>query len=298
MYIVFLGFEGDRFLFRLFKNKVFVFILITIIILISISVSVKKDSKLHYISDVVSVPIATVQSFFSYIGKQIEGSITFLSDAKALKKENEELKSKVDELENEKRNLLRYEKENKDLRAELDLKDQFNDYDYVGGNIIAKDAGNWFNIFTIDRGNSDAITINSPVITSRGLVGSIMETGPFTSKVLSIIDTDSTVSAIVSKSLEPTLVKGDLKLKNQGLCKMEFMSIGLDIKVGDKIETSGIGSIYPRGILIGKVKQIVQTNNELTRYAIIEPAVDFKRLQEVGVLKSKVKNTGTGSEKK
>jgi rod shape-determining protein MreC len=276
----------------------FVFTLITIIILISIGVSTNKDSKLHYIGDAISVPLEPVQSFFSYIGQQIEGSVTFFNDTKALKAQNVKLKETLDQLQAQNRTLLRYEQENKDLKAQLDLKDQFKDYVSVGGNIIAKDIGNWFNIFTIDRGNSDGLTVNSPVITSRGLVGSVYETLPFTSKVLSIIDIDSTVSAIISKSLGPALVKGDLNLKNQGLCRMEFLSMDLDVAVGDTVETSGIGSIYPRGILIGKVKQLIQTNNELNRYAIIEPAVDFKRLQEVSVLKSKTKNNSTGSEKK
>jgi rod shape-determining protein MreC len=282
-------------LLRIFKSKIFVFTLITIILLISLGISTRKDSKLHYIGDVISVPLAPMQSFFSYIGKQVEGSITFLSDTKAIKKENVELKAQIDKLQDENRKLLRYEKENIDLRAALDLKDQFNNYDYVGGNIIAKDIGNWFNVFTIDRGNSDGITANSPVITSKGLVGSVNETLPFTSKVLSIIDVDSTVSAVISKSMDFVLVKGDLSLKNQGLCRMDIMSMGSDLEVGDTVETSGVGGIFPRGILIGRVKQVIQTNNELNRYAIIEPAVDFKRLQEVFVLKSKTKNNGTGS---
>lgn len=283
---------------RLFKSKFFVFTLLTVIILISIGVSAKKDSKLHYIGDAISIPLAPVQSFFSYLGQQINGSISFFNDSKALKKENQALKAKLDKLQDENRNLMRYAKENKELRAALDLKDQFNDYDYVGGNIVAKDLGNWFNVFTIDRGSDDGITVDSPVITSKGLVGSVNHTFPFTSKVLSIIDIDSTVSAIVSKSLEFVLVKGDLNLKNQGLCRMDIMSMNIDIEVGDTIETSGFGGIFPRGILIGKVKQVVQTNNELNRYAIIEPAVDFRKLQEVFVLRSKIKNGGTGSVKK
>ena len=126
-------------------------------------------------------------------------------------------------------------------------------------------------------------------------VGNISQTLPFTSKVLSIIDVDSTVSAIVSKSMDFVLVKGDLNLKNQGLCRMDILSTTLNLDVGDTVETSGIGGIFPRGLLIGKVKQVIQTNNELTRYAIIEPAVDFQRLQAVIVLKSKIKNNGTGS---
>lgn len=283
---------------RLFKSKVFVFTLITVILLISIGITTNKNSKLNFIGDVISIPLAPVQSFFSYLGKQVEGSITFLNDSKKLKKENSKLKVEIDKLLDENRKLQRYEKENIDLRALVDLKNQFNDYNYIGGNVIAKDIGNWFNVFTIDRGNNDDITNNSPVITSKGLVGSICQSLPLTSKVLSIIDVDSTVSAIVSKSMKFVLVKGDINLKNQGLCRMEIMSTDLDLNVGDKVETSGIGGIYPRGILIGEVKQVVQTNNELNRYAIIEPAVDFQRLQEVIVLKSKIKNNGTGSGKK
>ena len=283
---------------RLFRSKLFVFILVILTILVVMGISSKPDSKMHYIGDVISVPLAPVQRFFSFIGDKIEGSVTFFKDTKAVKQENDQLKVKLDQLEAEKRNLLRYEEENKELREALNLKNQFNSYDSVGGNIIAKDMGNWFNIFTIDRGSEDGITSDSPVITSKGLVGSVTETWPLSSKVLSIIDADSTVSAMVSKSMDVVIVRGDLNLKNQGLCRMDYIPMGLDLEVGDTIETSGVGGIFPRGILIGKVEKVIQASNELNRYAIIKPAVDFKRLQEVFVLKSKTKNMDTGSTKK
>lgn len=272
--------------------------MVALVLLVIMGVSAKKDSKLHYIGDVISVPLSPVQNFFSFLGEKVQGSLTYFQDTKALKKENDELKAKVDKLEDENRTLQRYAEENKSLREALNLKDQFKDYDYVGGNIIAKDLGNWFNIFTIDRGGNDGVTVDSPVITSKGLVGSVTETAPLTAKVLSIIDVDSTVSAIIAKTGDVVKVSGDLNLKNQGLCRMDYIPLGLDLEVGDQVQTSGVGGIYPRGILIGKVKQVIQANNELNRYAIIEPAVDFKRLQEVFVLKSKNKNTGTDNTKK
>jgi len=82
-------------------------------------------------------------------------------------------------------------------------------------------------------------------------------------------------------------VKGDLQLKNQGLCRLDNIFPDMDIAVGDTIETSGLGGIYPKGIIIGKVKEVRRKTNDLNRYAIIEPAVDFKRLEEVFVLESK-----------
>ncbi|MCX8129229.1 MAG: rod shape-determining protein MreC [Clostridia bacterium] len=280
---------------RLFRNKLFVVILVTVTIFIIMGVTATPGSRLAYIGDAVSVPLSPFQSFFSFIGEKVEGSFTFFKDMKELKKENEELKTKVDELENERRNLLRYEKENKELRDALNLKNQFSNYESVGGNIIAKDVGNWFNIFTIDRGNSDGITDFSPVITSKGLVGCVNDTMPFTSKVLSIIDVDSTVSVLISKYSEMAIVRGDLKLKDEGFCRMDNIGDEIELSAGDTIETSGMGGIYPRGILVGRVKETRRDSGESRKYAVIEPAVDFKKLQEVFVLKSKNKNTDIGS---
>lgn len=270
--------------------------LTTITILIVMGVSAAQDSKLNSVGSSLSVPLAPFQKFTSFISEKVEGSIAFFRDMKELKQENEKLKEKIDKLEKENRDLLRFRDENKILRETLNLKDQFKDYRSVGGNVIAKDIGNWFNIFTIDAGSNDGVQIDSPVITSKGLVGSVFQTSPFSSKVLSIIDVDSAVSAIVSNYI--VIVRGDISLKDQGLCRMDRIPFELDLQVGDSVETSGVGGIFPRGILIGKVKEIRQANNELNRYAIIEPAVDFRRLREVFVLTSNKKNMEEDSLKK
>ncbi len=284
-------------MFRIFKSKVFLLVLLTLVLLITVALSTGYTSQLHYITDIINVPLSPVQKFFSAAGQKVEGSLNFFGDVRTLRQENEILKVKIDELENENRALQRHREENKILRETLNLKNQFSDYDTIGGNIIAKDTGNWFNIFTIDRGTSEGITGNSPVITSRGLVGSIREAGTFSSKVLSIIDVDSTISAVISKSMDVVRVRGDLKLKDRGLCRMDYIELDTDVAVGDFIETSGVGGIFPRGILIGKVVGVSRTENSLDRYAIVQPTVDFKKLQEVFVLRSKIK-TVTGSAQK
>ncbi|RCX20810.1 rod shape-determining protein MreC [Anaerobacterium chartisolvens] len=282
-------------LLRLLKNKVLILIAVTLSIFIVMGLSAGESRKTAYIGNALNVPLSPLQSFFSFIGDNIEGTFIFFRDMKSMEEENKELKAEIDRLENENRSLLRYREENKSLREALDLKNQFNDYKSIGGNIIAKDAGNWFNVFTIDRGSNEGITENSPVITSKGLIGSVIEAAPFSSKVLSIIDVDSTVSAVISKSTDIVKVRGDLKLKDQGLCRMDYIPAELELEIGDTVETTGLGGIFPRGILIGTVKEIRQEANELDRYAVIEPAADFKRLQEVFVLKSKYNNAGKAS---
>ena len=148
-------------------------------------------------------------------------------------------------------------------------------------------SGNWFEVFTINRGSKDGIEINSPVITAYGLVGRVSEVNLFTSKVVSIIDMDSTVAARVSSSRDVLIVRGDASLRSSGLCRMDYISPDVDIMPGDVIETSGLGGIYPKGIIIGQVKDVIRNEGQFDSYAVISPVVDFKRLEEVIVLKEK-----------
>jgi len=272
---------------RFFKNKLFILLTITVAILIIMGLSARKNSKINSVSNVLTVVLSPFQEFINYIGDRVEGSAKYLQDIEALSQENEALKARINELEKEVKELSDYREKNKELKEALNIKDQFSDVEFLGANIIAKDMGNWFNTFTIDRGITDGVTVDSAVITKDGLVGRVISTDIFSSKIITIIDEDSTVSARVSKTRDLVFVKGDLELKNQGLCRLDNIFPDMDIAVGDTIETSGLGGIYPKGIIIGKVKEVRRKTNDLNRYAIIEPAVDFKRLEEVFVLENK-----------
>lgn len=276
---------------RFIKSKLFLLILITIIALVVIGVSSQQGSKMNWVSNVLSVPLAPVQKLVSYASNSIDKGLSYFRDMDELKQENEKLKASIDKLEQDNRDLDSYRRENVELRQALNIKDQFAEYnDILGANIIAKEPGNWFQVFTIDRGTKDGLKNGYAVVTSGGLVGSVVNPGLVSSKVVSIIDIDSFVSVRINKTMELAVVKGDLSLKNQGLCRMEYISTDANIGVGDSVETSGQGGIYPKGILVGKVKEIRQTSSEMNRYAIIEPAVDFKRLDEVLILKKKADN--------
>ncbi|MDP4093342.1 MAG: rod shape-determining protein MreC [Bacillota bacterium] len=269
-------------------------LLITVFIFILMGVTAKQNSKLNWFSNTINVIFSPVEKFFSGIGDKIGSGLSYFGDVKEVKKENAKLKSDIDKLEKDTADLERYKQENDRLREALNLKNQFNQYDSIGGNVIAKDPGNWFDIFTVDAGTKDGVGNNYPVIAGSGLVGRVLNAGFISSKIMTIIDVDSTVSGMLTKTGDQVIIKGDLSLKEQGLCRMDYIPTDEDISVGDSVVTSGIGGYYPKGIFIGKIKEIRQTNNEFTRYAIIEPVVDFKRLEEVFILKNKnVGNTGT-----
>lgn len=276
---------------RLFKSKWFYVSLITIMLIIVMGASADKNSRLKWLNNIISVPLAPVQNFFSSIGRKVEDGLSFFKDVEAVKEENEILKAKVIELEKKNRELSSLESKNNELRQALNLKEQFGDYEFLGANIIAVDPGNWFNVFKIDIGGREGIESDCPVVTSsKGLIGRVLSSDAVSSRVITIIDEESSVSAWISKAGGGhAIIKGDMSLKGQGLCKMDYIPLEVDVMVGDIIETSGLGGIYPKGIVIGEVIEIRKTNSELDKYAIIKPVADFKRLEEVYVLKSKEK---------
>ena len=283
---------------RLIRNKFFVIFTLTVVILVVMGLSSNQNSKLNVVRNATSVILSPFQKFFDFTGEKINGTFVYFSDVKALKEENDLLKAQIDELSKENKELSGYKAKIDELRLALNIKNHFEDYEPIGANIIAKDMGNWFNIFTIDRGIQDGVSNNDAVVTSKGLVGRILSAELMSSKVISIIDEDSTVSSRIVKTNEEVYVKGDMKLKDQGLCRANSIFNDVDIAVGDTIETSGLGGYYPKGITLGEVMEVRRKTGELFRYAIIKPAVDFKRLDEVFVLKSKKKVDKTGENEK
>lgn len=288
---------------RLFKNKIFLLVIATVLILVVIGVSSRGNSKLNWLNNIINVPLAPVEKGISVITSKVEDGMSYFKSKKQLDDENKTLKAKIEELEKKITRMDYLESQNKEMRDMLDIKDIYRNYSIIGGNVIAKDAGNWFDVFTIDVGQNKGISSSGedsfsgyyPVITSKGLVGRIITVSAFSSKVRTIIDEDSTVSCIVTKNRQYVDVKGSMEYKDQGLCIVENIDTNTDLSPGDTIETSGAGDGYPKGIIVGKIIEVKKNQDDLKTYAILKPAVDFKSLETVFVLKSNTDNGDTGS---
>jgi rod shape-determining protein MreC len=272
---------------RVLTNKYFIIALIVVLLLVLAAVSHSEKNGVHIISNIISVPAAPLQRAYTFVSGKINEFFGYFDDVQATKAENERLKQKISELERKILDIERLTAENKELRDALNFIDQYDEYDFMGCNIVAKDPGNWFDVFTINRGAKDGILEDSPVVTAYGLVGRVSKTDLLTSRVVSIIDMDSTVSARLSKTRDLIVVRGDVELRNKGLCRADYIPPDADVSAGDTVETSGIGGIYPKGIIIGKIVKVIKNEGQYDSYAIIEPVVDFKRLEDVIVLNKK-----------
>ncbi|EMS74158.1 rod shape-determining protein MreC [Ruminiclostridium cellobioparum] len=270
---------------KYFKSRALIVLIVSLVLIVTIGLTINPLSSVNWFGNLISVPFTSIEKVFTYAGQEIEAGVGLFNNVEVLRAENKALKEEIDKLNNERTEYVRLKTENDDLKNVLKLKDQLDGIDMTGANVIAKDSGNLFNIFLVDKGVTNGISYNMPVVTSKGLVGKVSSSQPFSSKITSIIEDGSAASAIVAKSGDLVVVKGDLKLGKEGLCKLLYIPNDLDLTQGDVIETSGLGGIYPKGIIIGTVKEVRTGESDLDRYAIIQPAVDLRRLSQVVILK-------------
>ena len=236
--------------------------------------------------------ITPIQKGLNEVGNWISDKGVYLQSNVDYAAQCKELQEKVDQLTAENTELLADREEKERLEKQLELSAQY-DYDKVGARVIARDSDNWFNVFTIDKGSDDGIEVNNNVISNGGLVGIVTDVGPNYAIVRSIIDDYSNVSAMVTTTEDTCIIAGDLRLIDEGKINLVKLTDSRDkVTVGDKVVTSDISSRFLPGILIGYISEISMDSNNLTKSGYITPAVDFRHLREVIVIRDQKEVAG------
>ena len=266
------------------RIKIFFKIIFIIAIFILINYTNGNSRKVTIFENVVTNLISLPQRFIVNAKNYTSENNEYFSNVERLKKENEELTQELKEI-NEK--LLGYESlqaENELLKKHIKLANLYPDYSIVVADIITAATSNWEYTYTLNRGSKDGIEPNMAVIAESGLVGYIESVTSNTAKVVSILDAGNAVSARVTRTRDTVISKGSLSLAEKRQMRITNIPIGVSLIEGDKIETSGLGGIYPKGILIGKVRSFEQKSNPVENEAIIESYVDFDKLETVAVI--------------
>ena len=234
---------------------------------------------------VVGYVVVPFEKGIGRLGEWLSNRSDEFTEVKRLLAENDELRAQIAKLTEENAILAADKYELNSLRSLFELSDQYDSYDKVGARIIAKDSGNWFSSFVIDKGSKDGLKLNMNVIAGGGLVGNITAIGPNWARVTSIISDGNHVSAQMLSTGSTLIVSGDLELYSSKIISFSMLEDAENIVVtGDKIVTSKISDKYLPGILIGYVQFIENDNNNLTKSGYITPAVDFDNLSEVLVI--------------
>ena len=246
---------------------------------------------LKTIAGYIFVPM---QQGINQTGAWIFGAANDFKTLSIVLAENEKLKEQNEELTNQITNLKIEQYELENLRELFALSEKYPTYEKIAANVIAKDSGNWFASFTINRGEKDGIEPGMNVIAGSGLVGIVTDVGPNYAKVRSIIDDANNVSAMVPSTGDNFNVSGNLKTMNESMV-ITFSGLRDDenqVKVGEPVITSYVSDQYHQGILIGYISSIENGPNNLTKIGTITPVADFEHLEDVLVIK-KIKDIGT-----
>lgn len=260
-------------------------IAVTILILIIIVFCTNiKVSRLSYIENVFNKLVMPLQNGLTNFKNKVSGNDAFFADISAIKEENEKLKEQVKELEEKQSEFDFIKNENKTLKEYLEISEIYPNYETIPANVINRDINNYSATMVINIGSKHGIKEDMTVISKDGLVGHIISVTSSTAKVQTIIDISSSTSTLTSNSRDGIVCKGTLEEKYY--LKAMYIPVESTLIEGDILETSGIGGVYPKGIKVGKLTKIVSTKNITNRYAVIEPLVNFEKLETVLVIKN------------
>ena len=263
----------------------YLLLLLTFACILLMAVTFFTDYSATPLNKLVGYVIVPFQNGVSRIGAWISVRVDELGELRVVLQENQELKQKVDELTVQNTQLQQDKYELNNLRELYKLDEQYSGYEKVGARIIARDSGNWFHSFIINKGSDDGLAMDMNVIAGGGLVGRIVDIGTNWSKVNAIINDNSNVSGMVLASSDILMVTGSLQLMEEGTIGFEQLIDSQNtVKVGDKVVTSNISDKYLPSILIGYISEINQDSNNITKSGKITPAVDFEHLEEVLVI--------------
>ena len=196
-----------------------------------------------------------------------------------LEEENRLLREIIEEMKQERIQLLEFRGENSRLRSLLGFKQGFQ-RPLLPAEVIGKDLSGWFQTVVIDRGKRDGIEEGMAVVSVQGIVGQIMESSKSFARVLLITDPNSAVAALIQRTRARGVVEGD----GRQFCRLKYLHRSEEIEPGDLVLASGLDGLYPKGVLIGTVLRTETKDPELFQRVEVKPSVDFRRLEDVMVL--------------
>lgn len=237
-------------------------------------------------------PVSSALSFItSPVQKAAVRIADFTDNFNAVFTSSKKYQEKIEEQESEiadlKSQLVDYEKTKHKLEAYeefLEVKDENPDFTFVPATVILRDTSDIYGTFTINKGTSDGISVNSPVISGNSLVGVIKEVSPNSSTVYTLFNPDISVSAYEIRTREDCYTEAEGTFSLEGLIRLSGLTKTTPVVSGGVVATSGIGGIYPKDLIIGTVKEIRADEAGIASFALVTPEADYSLLTDVFII--------------
>jgi rod shape-determining protein MreC len=233
-----------------------------------------------------------VFSLLSPPQKLIGGSLRGVSgiwsryvDLRSVREDNDRLRQRLRELDQALREGRTLVRETERLREVLGLQ-RILPHESIAAEVIAREGLPWFRTITVDRGSDAGVELNAPVISPSGVVGRVVAVGPWATRVQLLLDRDCGVGVMIESSGVTGVVSGQVGLADSGTADlvMDYVPAHAEIEVGDVVVTSGLDRIFPKGLMVGRVRSVGSDAAGLFREVRVTPSARFDRLEQVLLL--------------
>lgn len=263
---------------------------IAVVVALIAAVSVAITSGSADLATILSEPVFTpVRSVMTGVVDTLEDIYGYLYRYDELQAENDRLRARVADLEEQYREYSEVSEENDRLRELLDFTQRHSDedYDLEAVTLISWTSSNFASSFTVNRGQNSGIAVGNAVISSGGyLIGTVAEVAATSATVTTILDTTMSIGARLYSSEDTGVVEGDFSLFRNGKCRLGYLEYGSNVIHGDLVVTTGRGGEIPSGLIIGYVDSVMDNPSGNDFAAVIAPAADISTLSNVYVIKS------------
>ena len=265
-------------------------LLLVIALLLSILIGVFSyvmGGEADFLSNIATTVASPIRNGVAAAAEWAEGVYGYMFRYGEVERELADLRAQVRELEEKVRQGEEASRENEQLRQLLELKERRRSFDLETAKVTARSNSNWESTLTLSKGSSDGIQAGDCVITETGvLVGVVDKTGINWSTVSTVINTETEMGGIVTRTYSAGVLEGDFSLMNQGKLKLNYLPEGAQLVTGDEVLTSGRGDMFPSGLEVGQVEGVFTDPSGQIRYAVIVPSVTLDSLIEVFVIKN------------
>jgi len=254
---------------RTSKRKIFItFAVIAFLAFLVINSRNISSSGRTDLSDTVNLPLQAAHGASKGMGR-------FLPFA-SYRQENARLRGEIDLLKRKAEELKPVYDENQLLKEILNFKKSV-PFATIAAEVIGRDPTNWSHSLIINKGLTHGIRQNKAALSTRGLVGRVLEVGKYSSRILLITDPNSKVGVVIRRNRQGGMLVG----RPDGMCKMIYIALDSDAAKGDRVITAGLSGAFPKGILVGQIVEVGRESGRLYKYAIVRPAQDMTMLEEV-----------------
>lgn len=244
------------------------------------------------IGQVVGRTIAPLQEAYANIEGQVRDWFTMMDQNNTLLQENQTMKAENDEIATLRQQLEELKQENQRLRGLERAADSIDNMEFMQATIIAKSPESWYSTVVINRGSQDGVEKDMAVITGDGLLGRVISVSDTHSQVLTILDGRSALSVMVERTRDNGVLKGQMLLgSEESYCRLLYLQDDSDLVPGDRIVTTQLDGLLPRGLVVGEVVEVARTEGD-ERYALVKPSADISRAEDVLVVLTRPESAG------